>query len=123
VVGTVLLDRFGRVPVLRATLAMAAVGSLLMVFGSTPLAFLGSAVWGFGVSLGFPVGMSAAADDPQRAAARVSVVSTIGYLAFLAGPPVLGFLGDHFGVLRALSAVSLMIVIALLALPAMRKPS
>ena len=44
-----------------------------------------------GASLGFPVGMSAGADDPLRAAARVSVVSTIGYVAFLAGPPVLGF--------------------------------
>ena len=31
--------------------------------------------------------MSAAADDPARSAARVSVVSTIGYGAFLAGPP------------------------------------
>ena len=46
--------------------------------------------------------MSAAADDPARAAARVSVVSTIGYTAFLAGPPLLGFVGNHVGTLEAL---------------------
>ena len=48
---------------------------------------LGIVVWGLGASLGFPVGMSAAADDPARAAARVSVVSTIGYGAFLSRTP------------------------------------
>jgi MFS family permease len=49
--------------------------------------------------------MSAAADDPQRAAARVSAVATIGYCAFLVGPPVLGFLGNQFGILHALLLV------------------
>ena len=58
---------------------------------------LGIVVWGLGASLGFPVGMSAAADDPARAAARVSVVSTLGYSAFLAGPPLLGQLADRVG--------------------------
>ena len=67
-------------------------------------------VWGLGASLGFPVGMSAAADDPARSAARVSVVSTIGYGAFLAGPPLLGWLGDRVGTLEALSAVTLLMI-------------
>lgn len=123
VAGTLLLDRFGRVPVLRATFVLAAIGSLLMIFGDSVLAFVGAAVWGIGSSLGFPVGMSAAADDPRRAAARVSVVSTIGYLAFLAGPPALGFLGDHFGVLRALSVVSVLVLIAIFLLPVMAEPT
>ncbi|MFM1845678.1 MAG: hypothetical protein RIS19_151, partial [Actinomycetota bacterium] len=54
--------------------------------------------------------MSAASDDPKRAAARISVVSTIGYLAFLAGPPVVGFLGEEVGILRALLVVGLVSV-------------
>jgi hypothetical protein len=49
--------------------------------------------------------MSAAGDDPVRAAVRVSVVSSIGYAAFFAGPPLVGFLADHVGVLPALSVV------------------
>jgi fucose permease len=122
VLGTGLLDRYGRIPTLRVMFVAAGVGSLLVVFGGPVLGYVGAAVWGLGVSLGFPVGMSAAADDPERAAARISVVATIGYTAFLAGPPLLGFLGDHYGILRALLAVGALLVIALLALPAVREP-
>ena len=48
-----------------------------------------------GTALGFPVGMSAASDDPAKAAGRVSVVATIGYVAFLAGPSAIGWIGNH----------------------------
>ena len=121
VAGTTVLDRHGRVPVLRATSGLALVGAGLVVFGGPWLAFVGAALWGLGASLGFPVGMSAAADDPARAAARVSVVSTIGYAAFLVGPPLLGFVGDRVGVLRALLVVGLALVVTFGALPAMRE--
>ena len=122
ILGTGLLDRYGRVPTLRVMLAIALLGSLMVVFGGPALAYVGAALWGLGVSLGFPVGMSAAADDPDRAHARVSVVATIGYVAFIAGPPLVGFLGDHHGVLRALLAVGALIVLAYAALPAVREP-
>lgn len=118
--GTRALDRYGRVPVLRVLFAAAIVGCLLVVFGDPWLAFVGAAIWGVGASLGFPVGMSAAADDPRRAPLRLSVVSTIGYGAFLAGPPLLGFLGDHYGVLRALLVVGAISLLALLVLPAVK---
>lgn len=120
ILGTRLLDRYGRLPVLRILFGSAIVGCLLVVLGSPPLAFVGAAVWGIGASLGFPVGMSAAADDPARAAARLSVVSTIGYTAFLAGPPLLGFLGDHVGVLHALLVVGVVSALAVLVVPAAR---
>lgn len=120
IVGTRLLDRYGRVPVLRILFSSAIIGCLLVVFGNPVVAFVGAAIWGVGASLGFPVGMSAAADDPARAHARISVVSTIGYTAFLAGPPLLGFLGDHFGMLRALLVVGAVSLLALLVLPAAR---
>jgi MFS family permease len=120
--GTRVLDERGRVPVLRVLFVSAVVGCLLVVYGGPVLAFVGAAIWGVGASLGFPVGMSAAADDPRRAAARMSVVSTIGYTAFLAGPPLLGFLGDHVGVLHSLLVVGAMAVVALVAIPAVREP-
>jgi fucose permease len=120
ILGTGLLDRYGRVPVLRILFGSAVIGCLLVVFGSPVIAFIGAAIWGVGASLGFPVGMSAAADDPARAHARLSVVATIGYTAFLAGPPLLGFLGDHFGMLRALLVVGAVSLLALLVLPAAR---
>ena len=85
-------------------------GLVLFVFGgSTPVAFVGALLWGVGVSLGFPVGMSAAADNPAAAAGRVSVVASIGYCSFLGGPPLIGFLGSHLGVLHALTAVAVLL--------------
>ena len=122
--GTGLLDRFGRVPTLWGTMALAAVGVLLVVYGDHPVLVVpGILAWGVGASLGFPIGMSAAADDPARAPARLSVVSTIGYCAFLTGPPLLGFIGDHVGALHALLLISLLLVPAAVLVPAARKPA
>ncbi len=123
VAGTVLLDRFGRVPVLLTTAASAVLGLLLVVYGGNPvLVVVGVIVWGLGASLGFPVGMSAAADEPARAAARVSVVATMGYIAFLGGPPLVGFVGDRVGTLSALLVVAVVVVPSALAIPAARQP-
>lgn len=120
--GTVVLDRFGRVPVMRWCSATAVVGLALFVFAPVPsLAFAALAMWGVGASLGFPVGMSAAADDPAHAAARVSVVSTIGYGAFLCGPPLLGLLAEHFGILHSLLAVLVLLVASFFLAPVSRK--
>ena len=120
-VGGSALERFGRVAALRATAAIALAGLLLVALGgSTPVALCGALLWGVGASLGFPVGMSAAADDPARAAARVSVVSSIGYTAFLAGPPLIGLLAEHAGILRALFVVLGALVLGLLASGASR---
>lgn len=103
VFGGPLVDRFGRVAVLRILSVAAASGILLFILApSLPLVFVGAALWGVGASLGFPLGMSAAADDPAKAAARVSAAATIGYISFLGGPPVLGFISEHIGLLNTL---------------------
>ncbi len=113
--GTALLDRFGRVAVLRTLAVVALSGVLLFVLsGNVVVAFLGVALWGLGVSLGFPMGMSAGGDEPRNAAVRVSVVATIGYVAFLAGPPVIGLLGNSVGVLQAIMAVAALLPVAFL---------
>ena len=44
-------------------------------------------------------------------------------MAFLAGPPLLGALGDKVGILYALLAVTAFMVPALLASPAVREPA
>jgi len=121
-VGGPLIDRFGRVPVLRACAALGIVGLLAFILAPTGwLLFAGTVLWGLGASLGFPVGMSAAADDTRNAAARVSAVAIIGYCAFLVGPPLLGVLGQHFGILNALYLVLVLMVLAGLAAPAARE--
>jgi MFS family permease len=113
--GPGLLDRFGRVRVVRTLAVIGGAGVVLFVYApATPLVFAGAVLWGLGVSLGFPVGMSAAADEPGAAAGRVGVVSSIGYCAFLAGPPAIGFLAEQVTVLRALTTVAVLFGLAAL---------
>jgi MFS family permease len=116
------LDRFGRVTVLQASAVLAAIGLVLVIFSPTvPLAIVGTAFWGAGAALGFPVGISAAADDPKRANARVTVVATIAYGATLIGPPLIGLLSDHVGVLNALLVAVVLAAISGLLSPAARE--
>lgn len=122
IVGGPLIDRVGRVVALRASGAAAAVGlAIVILVPSVPIAVVGIVLWGIGASLGFPMGMSAAGDDPARAAARVSAVATIGYVAFLVGPPLIGFVGNQIGILNALWIVLVLIVLSVLAAPAARE--
>lgn len=115
------IDRFGRTAAVRTTAVLGVAGLLLFILSGTPwLAVVGTVLWGLGASLGFPIGMSAAAEDPKRAAARVSAVAMIGYCALLVGPPVLGFLGQHLGILHALFLILGLIALAGLCAPAVR---
>ncbi|WP_295831914.1 MFS transporter [uncultured Microbacterium sp.] len=111
IAGGPVVDRLGRVVVLRVLAGTAAAGLLLFILAPYgPLVFVGAALWGLGASLGFPIGMSAAADDPAKAASRVAAAATIGYVAFLCGPPILGWIGDHIGLLNTLLIVVGLIV-------------
>jgi MFS family permease len=110
--GGPLVDRFGRVWTLRILAIAAGIGLIIFILAPTlPIALIGVALWGVGASLGFPLGMSAAADDPTKAAASVSAAATIGYIAFLCGPPILGWISHQIGLLN-----TLWILVALIAL-------
>ena len=111
--GGPVVARFGRAAVLSVSAVCAIVGVLAVVFASGPVV-AGAAVvlWGLGASLGFPVAISAAGDDPERGDERVSAVATSGYLAFLVGPPLLGFLGEHLGLRPAMLVVVALLVVA-----------
>ncbi|MDX2026963.1 MFS transporter [Microcella sp.] len=120
--GVWVLDRFGRVPVLRGSAVLAIAGLALLITVDSPVAAaIGIVAWGLGASLGFPVGMSAAADDPAKAAARVSAVATVGYFAFLVGPPLIGILGEAVGLLTSFWVVLVLIAVAFFATPAARE--
>jgi MFS family permease len=123
VFGTRLVDRFGRPAAIRASGICAIAGVALYALApALPLAFAGAALWGAGAALVFPLGMSAAGDDPARAAARTSVVATIGYGAFLTGPPLLGLLADHTGFRPAMLALAAPAALAVALAQAARRP-
>ncbi|RMI09556.1 MFS transporter [Cellulomonas triticagri] len=120
--GEPLLDRFGRIAVMRASAISGGIGLALVVFvDSQVVAAAAVLLWGLGAALGFPVALSAAGDsgDPAQAASRISLVATIGYLAFLVGPPVLGFLGEHVGLRPAMIVVLCLVAVAAVLAPAL----
>jgi MFS family permease len=111
--GSPVVDRLGRVRTIRLTTALGVIGVILFIVGSSPWVVLaGVVLWAVGVSMGFPLGMSAAAASGTNPAARVSVVASIGYLANLAGPPAIGFLAQAVGLDRALWLIAALFVAA-----------
>ncbi|ASR35583.1 hypothetical protein BAY61_11900 [Prauserella marina] len=121
-VGGFFLERAGRAAVVRASALAGTLGLALVIFVDNQVA-AGAAVvlWGLGTSLGFPVALSAAGDSGENPAARVSLVATAGYCAFLVGPPVLGFLGEEFGLRNALIVVLGFVALAAVLAPAVAK--
>jgi len=116
------VDRFGRAIVLAVSSVIAGIGLAIVVFvDNQAAAAIAVVLWGLGTSLGFPVAMSAAGDSGENPAARVSFTATIGYIAFLVGPPLLGVLGEHFGLRLAMLVVLALIAIAVLLTPGIRR--
>ena len=117
------IDRYSRVAVVRASAIMGALGIALIIFVDVDwIAGVSVILWGLGASLGFPLTISAASDTGPDAPTRVSVVATTGYLAFLVGPPLLGFLGEHYGLRSAMLVVLILVLIAALVARAVAKP-
>ncbi|MER5531368.1 MFS transporter [Streptomyces sp. NPDC002677] len=122
-VGGRFVDRFGRAAALCGSALVGAAGLALVIFvDHQAVAAAAAVLWGLGASLGFPVALSAAGDSGADSAARVALAATVGYVAFLVGPPSLGYLGEHFGLRHALILVLVLVVAAVFATPAARSP-
>ena len=107
------VDRLGRVLTMRLTTALGLVGiTAFILAGNRWIVLLGVVLWAVGVSMGFPLGMSAAAESGPDPAARISVVASIGYFANLAGPPAIGALAQSGGLLNALWLIAGLFVAA-----------
>ena len=111
--GGPVVDRLGRVRTVRATTALGVLGMVLFIqAGNHWIVLAGVLLWAVGVSMGFPLGMSAAAESGPDSAARVSVVASVGYFANLAGPPAIGVLAQSVGLLHALWLIVALFVAA-----------
>ena len=78
--GGPIVDRLGRVRTIRVTTALGILGVVLFIqAGNRWIVLAGVLLWAVGVSMGFPLGMSAAAESGPDPAARVSVVASIGF--------------------------------------------
>src|ERR1700737_2430455 len=112
--GGVIIQRYGRVPVLRAAGLTACTGvAALCLVNSTLIALLGALAWGLGLSVVFPSAMSAAGEVHGRGARAIAVVATIGYGGFLVGAPLIGLLAHTMPLDRALLAVAVLLIAVL----------
>ena len=107
-----LADKFGRVLTLQVCAFTGVAGMLLIILsGNVYVAFVGAAMWGCGVALGFPLLLSAAGEG-ENAARKVAFVASSGYMAFLVGPPLLGFLGQAWGLTNMFYVIAAFMLIA-----------
>ncbi len=119
-VGGWLLARFTRPVILCGSAVVGGIGlALVIAVDNRVVAGAAALLWGLGAALGFPVALSAAADSGPNPTARVSLVASVGYVAFLVGPPSLGFIGDHYGLRSAMILVLALVVVAAALAPAM----
>jgi MFS family permease len=76
---------------------------------------IGFACLGTGVALLVPTAFSAA-HSAGRAGSAIPVVAGCGWLGYLLGPPVIGYLADRIGLSTALITIPVMISIAAIAI-------
>ncbi len=94
------VERHSPTTVSRLLLLLLGAGVVLVVVASrAPIALLGFALIGAGTSVIFPLAMSAAAQLTDRApATNVASLAQISFVAFLLGPPLLGYVAEHWGI-------------------------
>ena len=105
--GDGLKDRMGAMALAKATLLTAIAGLVLLALPIPPLlGLLGFAIVGLGVSVAFPLGVSAAAPiQREYEASNIALISTIAITGFLIGPPMIGFLADAIHLRAGLAAL------------------
>ena len=123
VLGGPLVDRIGRTNAIRVTTAVGVVGTVLFILGHSEwLIGVGTVGWAMGCSLGFPLGMSAAAEGGDDPAGQVSVVASVAYLSSLGGPSLIGFLAAPLGLLGALWLIAAFLAAAFASAGSLRTP-
>ena len=94
--GDSLKIKLGTIKVARIFVNISILGLIFLVIANDLwLALAGFALIGLGVSVGFPLAVTAAASiDDKREASYVAFLSLIALIGFLVGPPIIGFLAD-----------------------------
>ncbi len=106
--GDFLSMRFGPVAMARVCCAIGVAGILAMVLAPSPtLVIIGAAAAGFGVSIVFPLAVTAAASRDGSSAVNVAALSLLSFSGFLVGPPMIGFVTEFFGLRIGLATLLL----------------
>jgi len=112
VLGDPMTDRLGQRAVARIGAALIVIGMGVVVLGpSAPVVIAGFALGGFGSATLVPAAMNAADDMPgMRPGTALTIVSWLMRVAFVVSPPLVGALGDAFGLRAGLAVVPVLAV-------------
>ncbi len=106
--GDWLSTRFGPVALARFCCLVGLAGLLAVVLATSPLmVVMGAAAAGFGVSIVFPLAVTAAAAREGSPAVNVAALSLLSFSGFMVGPPVIGFVAEVFGLRLGLATLLL----------------
>ena len=99
----IIMERFGSVKTYIISGSFIATGILIsIVFPNFTAAMIGFGLVGFGTSAVFPLTFSLAGKSSKYSPGiAVAIITTYGMLGFLAGPPLIGYLGHAFGLQNA----------------------
>ncbi|MCX5493965.1 MFS transporter [Kaistia dalseonensis] len=109
--------RYGPATMARICCLIGLAGIAAMVLAVDPMmVIIGAAAGGFGVSIIFPLAVTAAAARGGSPAVNVSALSLLSFTGFLVGPPVIGFVaqfaGLRFGIATLLLAAGMSLLLS-----------
>lgn len=111
--GGYIVDLIGRFRIILLSTFISAIGILLFInVEVVQQPYLALVLWGFGMSLGFPMSVMAMGDDPAKAPARVNMIISIVYIASVTVGPALGSVGQAFGIFIAFSIPVVLLVVS-----------
>lgn len=108
--------RIGSVRLVRIGAAGASIGLGLGLVLATPLSVIvGFAIMGAGLANIIPIIFTASAEQGATPAEGISGTATLGYLGFLAGPPLIGAVAELTNLTIGLSLVVILLVVVTVA--------
>jgi MFS family permease len=115
-IGGFVVDRIGRYGSIMLSAIITGLGISVFVFDSIlHMPYLGIALWGMGLALGFPMSVNSMSDDPTRSAPRINMIITVVYISSILVGPVIGTIGQMFSIYAAFAVpLALMILSAVL---------
>ena len=110
------VDFLGRARALFVYALIAVVGIAIVISSPvTHVPYLGTFLWGVGLSIGFPLCVSAVSFEPRLVSSRVSYLATTGSVAVTTGPPLLGVLAQFTSLLAVFTIPAALLVAGLFA--------
>jgi MFS family permease len=110
-IGGFVVDRIGRFGAILASTIVTSIGIAVFILDATiHMPYLGLVLWGVGIALGFPMSVNSMSDNPAKSAARINMIITVVYISSISVGPVLGAVGQAFGIYFAFSVPLILMV-------------